>query len=261
MSTLTLTDKFIKEFEINKIIQNIPSGQKRVYIVEIKGVKYALKIIPGVDERINRELRIYQEFKNHKGIPRIIKTENFNGDLVIIEQFVEGNVLTSISSEYIKNSFKVRKLISDIISILTPIWEKKYVHRDIKPSNIIITPDDMPVVLDFGIARDLSDDSITPTGDQPYTPVFASPEQYRGKKDLITYRTDFFCLGLLAYYLYTGKYPFGNNKIEIAKCFMQEQKVFDIDDEPLNNFFNVNLRYNVYDRPRNIESLINSLKL
>lgn len=132
-------------------------------------------------------------------------------------------------------------------------------HRDIKPQNIIIKADGSPVILDFGIARDLEDETITPTGFQPFSWPFASPEQYFYKKDQISYRTDFFCLGIIAFYLYTGTLPFGQTKFDIAKAFQDVQKVFSFDDELMTVFFNVALKYKAAERPRNIDTYIKSL--
>lgn len=262
MSTSNLSPEFQKALGISRIILKLkPSGQKQVYIVEINGFKRALKILPCADNRIERELKIYDEFANHEGIPKIIQTLQYSDEFVIVEEYIEGKELEDIKGQYLNNSLKVKQLMYNIIVILDPVWKKRYVHRDLKPNNIIITSEGNPVILDFGIARDLEDDSITPSGNQPFTPLFASPEQFDGKKELIGYRTDFFCLGIIAYYLFTGKFPFGTSKIEIAKCFQQDQITFNVGDVDLNNFLNATLSYSIADRPRNIDNLIMLLNL
>ena len=94
---------------------------------------------------------------------------------------------------------KVTKMISHVCNTLKPFWERNpsIIHRDIKPSNIIVRPNCIPVVIDFGIARDLGEKSITDTGQpQPGSWRFATPEQYAGNKELITFRTHFFSLGV-----------------------------------------------------------------
>ena len=259
-STTRLTEDFIDKFNIIEIIeQKAKSGQKQVFIVNIDGKLVALKIIPSIGERIVRELKIYDEFKENNGIPCILKVEKYGNELVVLEEFIEGSDLQDVRDDYMGDSSKVRTLIYSICEILKPVWEKRYVHRDIKPQNIIIKTDGSPVILDFGIARDLEDETITPTGFQPFSWPFASPEQYFYKKDQISYRTDFFCLGIIAFYLYTGILPFGQTKFDIAKAFQDVQKVFSFDDELMNNFFNVALKYKAAERPRNIDTYIKSL--
>ncbi len=254
MRTTKLTQDFIKVFKINNILEVKPrSGQKQVYIVEIEGEVFALKIIPTADDRIARELQIYHRFKDNPGIPNIISVDKYGDELVIIEEYIKGDDLSKIAYSYLNDSYKVRCLISNISKILTPVWIQKCIHRDLKPNNIIIQENGYPIVLDFGIARDLDDETITPTGFQPFTWNFGSPEQYFFKKELISYRTDFFCLGIIGYYLFTGKLPFGINRNMIASTFISPQMVFDVKNEEMNIFLNSALKFSVAERPRSID--------
>jgi len=254
MKTTKLTDEFLSAFRIKKVVEEKPkSGQKQVYIVNIDDKIYAMKVIPSIDERIIRELNIYDKFKDNPGIPNVISKTKYGDELVVLEEFIDGDDLSKIAPLYKGESEKVRKLIFDITNILSPVWEKKCIHRDLKPQNIIIKNDGSPVVLDFGIARDLDDETITPTGFQPFSWPFASPEQYFYKKELISYRTDFFCLGIIAYYLFVGDLPFGRTRQAIADAFSTSQKNFNVHDEQMNVFLNAALKLSVSERPRTIE--------
>ena len=85
------------------------------------------------------------------------------------------------------------------------------VHRDIKPGNIMVTRDHDPVILDFGMARDDSDDagpSLTMTGDLFGTPAYMSPEQITGRRVKIDRRSDIYSLGVSLYEALTLKRPF-----------------------------------------------------
>jgi serine/threonine-protein kinase len=258
-STTQLTNDFLKTFQIRTIIEQKPkSGQKQVYIVDIGGKKIALKIIPTIDERIIRELNIYEVFKEVKGIPCVMKIQEYGGELVVLEEYIDGEDLHIIKDTYLNDSKKVRELIFKIANILEPVWDKKYVHRDLKPQNIRINNEN-PVVLDFGIARDLEDETITPTGFQPFSWPFGTPEQFFYKRDQISYRTDFFCLGIIAYHLFTGGLPFGNTKTDVATTFIGDQIIFDVGELKMNNFLNTVLKFRVAERPRNIEAFIKSL--
>lgn len=186
MKSIALTQELLNHFQISEYYQANPGGQKTVFIVTIDNKNFALKIINVADERFEREVKICKEFASNNGIPNIERVEIFGSNTIILEQYIDGNDLSEILPEFFNNEEKVRKILTKVVKILIPIWEARYVHRDLKPQNIRIKSNSEPVVLDFGIARALNDDSITATGGQPLSWLFATPEQYFGKKDLIT---------------------------------------------------------------------------
>ncbi|MEM7307863.1 MAG: tetratricopeptide repeat protein [Planctomycetota bacterium] len=86
------------------------------------------------------------------------------------------------------------------------------VHRDLKPANILVSRDDRPRLLDFGIARPAERDENTPgqtmTGDMIGSLAWMSPEQARGELDHIDTRTDVYSLGAILYRLLAGRMPY-----------------------------------------------------
>lgn len=258
--TTQLTENFLKTFNVKEIIEQKPkSGQKQVYIVRLLNDEIvALKIIPIYDERIKRELSIYEEFKNVDGIPSVMDIQKYGDELVVLEEYIDGEDLNVIKGAYYHESKNVRELIYKIAKILEPVWSANYIHRDLKPQNIRVRNYN-PVVLDFGIARDLEDETITPSGFQPFSWPFGTPEQFFYKKDQISYRTDFFCLGIIAYYLFTGKLPFGDTKTDVAQTFIADQPTFDVGDLSMNIFLNAVLKFKVAERPRTIDDFIKKL--
>jgi serine/threonine protein kinase len=99
------------------------------------------------------------------------------------------------------------RLFRTVCSAVHYAHQHLVVHRDIKPTNILVTPQGVPKLLDFGIAKMLSTDSpaenATLTGVWAMTPQYASPEQLRGEP--ITTATDIYSLGLILYELLTGQ--------------------------------------------------------
>src|SRR5690606_20362392 len=98
------------------------------------------------------------------------------------------------------------------------------VHRDIKPSNVMITQDGRAKLMDFGIARAVSDSSATveQTSTVLGTAQYFSPEQARG--ETVDARTDLYSLGLVLFEMITGKTPFtGDSAIAIAYQHVNEE--------------------------------------
>ncbi len=262
MAIKAFNPEFLTHYEISEFFQGDKTGgQKAVHFPVVKGEKQVLKLFPGgKDERFDREMEIYGKFKDHTGVPKIISISEYNGEVVLFEEYIEGNTLADIVLNYKGDVKKVNELMVNIFAIMKPIWEAKYVHRDIKPHNIMIRKDGTPVMIDFGIARDLGAASITGTGWQPKSWMFGSPEQYQGDKDMISYRTDFFSLGALAYYLHYQCLPFGNNEAEIAQKFKDKNEAFHVDDDfKLKDFCIETMKFSPAERPRLIDDLLKLL--
>jgi serine/threonine protein kinase len=250
---------FLQHYKISSFFANeVRGGQKNVHFAIIEGEKIVFKLFPGgKDQRFEREMEIYEKFNHLEGIPKVVKIDTYNKDTIVFEKFIEGNPLSEILGNYTRDNGRINGLMKNLFLILKPIWEARFVHRDIKPGNIMITPDGKPVVIDFGIARDLDGSSLTGTGWQPKSWRFASPEQYAGQKDMISYRTDFFSLAVLGYFLFHAKLPFGETEIEIDQKFQSRSEGFVADtDFGLSPFCMEAMRFSPVDRPRDIDELL-----
>ncbi|HET9375775.1 MAG TPA: serine/threonine-protein kinase [Chthoniobacterales bacterium] len=159
--------------------------------------------------RFRRERRILAQL-NHPFIARFLEGGTLeNGLPYLVLDYVQGEPI----GDYCRNrglelGEKLR-LFCQVCSAVAYAHRNLVVHRDLKPSNILVTPDGTPRLLDFGIAKLLTDDeeSIDQTqGLGPCTPRYSSPEQIRGGS--ITTASDIFVLGIILYELVTGAHPF-----------------------------------------------------
>lgn len=82
------------------------------------------------------------------------------------------------------------------------------IHRDLKPANILITPNDIAKVTDFGIVKVRGVKGGTQMGFNPGTPEYMSPEQARGRE--LDHRSDIYSLGVVFYEMLTGNVPFSD---------------------------------------------------
>ncbi len=101
-------------------------------------------------------------------------------------------------------------IFNQILDAVAFAHQRGIIHRDIKPSNIIIDQYNNVKVMDFGIAKALSDKGMTKTGTKLGTINYMSPEQIMAEKD-IDHRTDIFSLGITLYEMLTGKLPYNCN--------------------------------------------------
>ena len=86
---------------------------------------------------------------------------------------------------------------------------RNVVHRDIKPQNLLVSPEGVVKIADFGIAKALDEQSLTLAGQTVGTPSYCSPEQGRGMT--VDHRSDLYSLGVVMYELLTGQKPFAAN--------------------------------------------------
>ncbi|MBN2663781.1 MAG: serine/threonine protein kinase [Bacteroidales bacterium] len=180
--------------------------------------KVAIKVLDGVFSqnkdivsRFENEAKIMASLE-HPNIVKVIDFEKKEGRLSIILELLDGKDFKDVIKENNLSKDQNLSLFKQVLEAINYGHSKNIVHRDIKPSNVFLTDNFKTAkVLDFGIAKLLdSDNQMTQTGFQMGTPVFMSPEQVKGKKD-IDFRTDIYSLGVLLYYIFSGKPPYDAN--------------------------------------------------
>ncbi|GLY19197.1 hypothetical protein Kisp01_62110 [Kineosporia sp. NBRC 101677] len=123
----------------------------------------------------------------------------------VISEFIEGPSLQQYVSEHGPMSgTRLQRLAIGTATALAAIHQAGVVHRDLKPANVMMSPEG-PRVIDFGIARDLSNDT-TKVSKLFGTPAYMSPEQLRGER--VGPATDLFAWGSVMAFAATGRAPF-----------------------------------------------------
>jgi serine/threonine protein kinase/tetratricopeptide (TPR) repeat protein len=146
----------------------------------------------------------------HPNIARLLDGgTTTNGTPYFVMELVEGLPIHEYCERHRLGVSERITLFLKICAAVQHAHQRLIVHRDLKPSNIIVTCDGEPKLLDFGIAKiisDYTDPTITITAEQAFTPQYSSPEQVRGEP--ITTATDVYSLGVVLYQLLTAKSPY-----------------------------------------------------
>jgi serine/threonine protein kinase len=199
--------KFLGKGGFKECFQIVDSSEKEyaLKIIDVQNsslirLEREMLILAGCESRLISKLYEFGTF-----VSKSSDTYSFS-----IEEFLDGGTLEDKMKGNLSRDFII-ELAINLTEALSYIRNKNVVHRDIKPANILFRKDsDVPVLVDFGIARDLNKSSLTPTWSVsgPGTPLFSSPEQLNNEKNLIDWRTDQFSLGLVIGFCIFDKHPF-----------------------------------------------------
>ncbi len=208
--------KKILNYEIKSLLGE--GGMGNVYLAEHTqlGRKVAVK---SLHQQLVKNEGLRARFKNeastmaHLQHPKIVALYDYVEEadgLYLVMEYVEGLPL----DEYIREksgpipSETAIPMMMQILDAFSYAHSKGIVHRDIKPSNILITKSGEIKILDFGIAKMMSEagNKLTKTGTQMGTVFYMSPEQVQGKD--IDIRSDIYSLGVTFYQMLTGISPY-----------------------------------------------------
>src|ERR1700759_1362214 len=195
--------------------------------VAIKVLRADLARDPQFQIRFQREAQNSAAL-NHPAILAVYDTgETWADDIplpYIVMEYVAGRTLRDIvKSGGPMDPYRVCEVVADVCSALDFSHRYGIIHRDVKPANVMITPSGAVKVMDFGIARALSDaqPAVTQTAAVIGTAQYLSPEQARG--EAVDARSDVYSTGCLLYELLTGKPPFqGDSPVAVAYQHVRE---------------------------------------
>ncbi len=173
--------------------------------VAIKVLAPGLSGDPEYVERFVREARTAARL-NHQNVVQIYGAGFEDGVAYMALELVTGGSLASVLTRV--RPFPLRRaceVVRDIARGLAAAHAMGIVHRDLKPDNVLLTPDGVVKLADFGLARVVAGQRITQTGSFMGTPQYCSPEQCNGVE--VGFASDLYSLGVVLYELLAGRPP------------------------------------------------------
>src|SRR6185436_255451 len=123
--------------------------------------------------------------------------------------YVEGPNLAQLVRDQALTAKRAAGYVKAIAAAIHFAHTRRILHRDLKPSNVLIDANDQPRVTDFGLAKNLANDSeLTLTGQVYGSPSFMPPEQASGQRGKVGVASDVYSLGAILYHALTGRPPF-----------------------------------------------------
>ncbi len=204
-------------------------GMGKVYKVKnlISDRIDALKILlpnladdPDLADRFTREIKVLASL-NHPNIAGLRTAFRLDNQLLMVMEFVEGKSLderTKAGPIPVADSISY---ITQALSALGYAHKQGVIHRDIKPANMMLTPENVIKLMDFGIAKSKSDKKLTQTGTTMGSLFYMSAEQVQGND--LDGRSDLYSVGVSLYEMVTGTRPFqGKSDFDIMVAQLQQ---------------------------------------
>ncbi len=207
--------------EVNKrigdyqILNELGSGgMGRVYRVRnvisdrVEAMKVLLPDLAGRQElaaRFLREIKVLASL-NHPNIASLRTALTVDNQLIMIMEYVEGTTIAERLEHGPISVPDALNYIGQVLSALSYAHQQGVVHRDIKPANMMLTPEGVVKLMDFGIARANDERSLTMTGTTLGSLSYMSPEQVKGEGT--DARSDLYSVGVSLYEMVTGQRPF-----------------------------------------------------
>ncbi|MDE5069511.1 MAG: serine/threonine-protein kinase [Trichodesmium sp. St4_bin8_1] len=161
-----------------------------------------------LEQRFQQEAKILERLGNHPQIPDLYSYFSENNQFYLIQEWIAGgNLQEKLEKQGKLTESEVKDILIKILPVLEFLQKNQIIHRDIKPSNIMVNREKLPILIDFGIVKEIYTIVNQKT---PYTvlgigtPGFISPEQKKGQP---THASDIYSLGLTAIYLLSNQLP------------------------------------------------------
>lgn len=217
--TVVIKENFPKDYACRDYTTNrvLPDGEDKR-----KAFEWAKESFLKEAQALNKLTKL-----TNPNIVTVLSVFEANGTVYFTMPYLAGKSLTGAYLTTRISEAELLPLLRTLLSALKHLHEHELVHRDIKPDNILLTDENIPVLIDFGAARQMEG---TGRATQIGTPGYAPPEQMStenyDKKPKP--RIDLYALGATCYYLMTGNYP--NDALSDWKeCFTELKKRYSAD--------------------------------
>jgi len=229
-TTLKAGNNFGNRYEI--ISELGKGGNSHVYYALDKSVdppvETALKVckpLKGDTKFMARFLREAFQLSRleHPNIMKLIDFGNEGGVYYMATEFIRGKSL----KEYLKNSPIAEEsavvIACEMAKAFNYTSKMGVIHRDVKPENILISDKDEVILVDFGLAKEEGQQTISMSDELFGTPQYLSPEYISESSD-IDIRTDIYSLGITLFYAVSGKLPFNSkNPVDIIRQQLNDE--------------------------------------
>ncbi len=165
------------------------------------------KALRKATELFQEEARRLQQLGEHPQIPTLYAYFEQDNYLYLVQQFIQGQTLgQELKQQGTFSEDKIWEVLSELLPILQFVHENQVIHRDIKPENIIRRQSDHKLVLiDFGVAKQLTENSLNNQGTSIGSYGYAPIEQMKLRQAYPA--SDLFSLGVTCFYLLTSIHP------------------------------------------------------
>lgn len=198
---------------INKIGEG---GQAKVYMGTYESHKVAVKVMKNVDYKCFAHELVILAFLEHKNIPKFYGIVREPNVLCLVFEFIEGKTLDLYKVSEFTDEQKYH-IIYQLACCLEYIHSRKFIHRDLKPENIMLGKDENIYLIDFSIAKVLTNSEYTLTrtkGTLNYlAPECLDPSEMSEDKEIIskvTAKVDVWAFGSIVSWLFSGFIPWCN---------------------------------------------------
>jgi serine/threonine-protein kinase len=169
--------------------------------VVVKRLLPHLQSSPTFRERLNREGEIADRL-DHPNIVKLIE----RADHYLVFEYVAGRDLAAILEAGPLSAPEAAAIVRQVLLALDHAHGRGVIHLDVKPDNVLVTPDGVVKLTDFGIAKGLDLEAITLAGVRLGTPYYMSPEQYQGERGDL--RSDLYSAGVVLFECLAGEPPY-----------------------------------------------------
>ncbi|MCC6418876.1 MAG: protein kinase [Gemmataceae bacterium] len=234
------------ETDLSEVTRKAPTSTSRYHILKELGRGAMGTVYLAQDTHLQRQVamkvphfrpgdgpemlaRFYREARSaatldHPNICPVYDVGENGGIPYLTMAFVEGQPLTEVMArERPMAPYRAAEIVFKLARALEEAHRRSIIHRDLKPSNVMMNRRGEPVVMDFGLARRVDQDTgLTQQGSILGTPAYMPPEQVQGDLDAIGPASDVYSLGVILYELLTGQVPFQGSMGQVMAQIVSE---------------------------------------